>query len=78
MRRYKDTDGIEPAGTMLVAESPYIAPRELMSRWRCSRSSVDRIASREQLKRLLLGTGRNGIVRYLRSEVEALERRKLA
>jgi hypothetical protein len=59
------------------ATSPYIAPRELMFRWRCSRSSVDRIARRASFKRLLLGVGKNGLVRYLRSEVEALERQDL-
>ena len=53
--------------------SPYIAPRELVERWQCSRSSVDRIARRAGLTRLCLGHGRNGIVRYLREEVEAYE-----
>jgi hypothetical protein len=54
-------------------ESPYFSPRELAARWRCSRSSVDRIARRAGLKRLCLGEGRNGIVRYLRKDVEAFE-----
>jgi hypothetical protein len=53
----------------------YIAPNELMVRWQCSRSQVDRIARREGLTRLLLGVGRNGMVRYVRAEVEALEER---
>ena len=53
--------------------SPYVSARELAERWRCSRSSVDRIARRASLKRLYLGRGRNGIVRFLRKEVEALE-----
>lgn len=53
--------------------SPYLSPNELAERWRCSRSSVDRIARRVQLSRLCLGEGRNGIVRYLREEVEAYE-----
>lgn len=54
-------------------ESPYFSPKELAARWRCGRSSVDRIARRAGLKRLLLGVGKNGIVRYLRKEVEAYE-----
>ena len=54
-------------------ESPYLSPNELASRWRCARSSVDRIARRVGLKRLLLGVGKNGIVRYLKKEVEAYE-----
>jgi hypothetical protein len=54
-------------------EGPYISPKELARRWLCSRSSVDRIARRAGLKRLCLGEGRNGIVRFLREEVEAYE-----
>jgi hypothetical protein len=51
----------------------YISPRELSLRWQCSRSQVDRIAKREQFNRLLLGRGRNGMVRYVWAEVLALE-----
>ena len=53
--------------------SEYISPRELAQRWRCSRSSVDRIARRAGFGRLCLGEGHNGMVRYLRKEVEAYE-----
>lgn len=56
-----------------VEQSPYFSPRELADRWRCSRSSVDRIARRAGLTRLCLGEGRNGAVRYIREEVEAYE-----
>ena len=56
-----------------AAESPYIAPKELAQHWQCSRLSVDRIARRAGLTRLCLGEGRNGIVRYLRKEVQAYE-----
>jgi hypothetical protein len=55
--------------------SPYISPNELALRWRCSRSSVDRIAARAKLKRLYLGQGKNGMVRYLLSEVVAIEKK---
>jgi hypothetical protein len=55
----------------------YISPSELVLRWRISRTQVDRVARREGLKRLLLGLGRNGTVRYVRAEVESLERRRL-
>ena len=54
-------------------QTPYLSPRELAARWRCSRSSVDRIARRIGLSRVFLGDGKNGIVRYLRKEVEAYE-----
>jgi hypothetical protein len=56
-----------------AALSPYFSPKELATRWRCSRSSVDRIAQRASLTRVCLGDGRNGIVRYMRKEVEAYE-----
>jgi hypothetical protein len=51
----------------------YVSPRELAARWRCSRSSVDRIARRAEISRVYLGEGKNGIVRYVRKEVEAYE-----
>lgn len=51
-----------------------MAPKELATRWSCSRSSVDRIARRAGLSRLCLGEGRNGMVRYVRDEVEQYER----
>ena len=55
----------------------YLSPRDLAARWRCSRSTVARIAEREGLTRLCLGEGRNGIVRYLREEVDELERTRI-
>ena len=58
--------------------SLYLSPKELQERWRCSRSSVDRIARRAGLTRLCLGEGRNGIVRYSRKEVEAFEAKRRA
>lgn len=56
-----------------VSDSPYMSPKELAVRWRCSRSSVDRIARRAGLSRLYLGEGASGIVRFDRKEVEAYE-----
>lgn len=56
-----------------ASESPYISPAELAVRWACSRSSVDRIARRAAITRLYLGEGKNGLVRYMRKEVEAYE-----
>jgi hypothetical protein len=50
-----------------------MTPKELAERWQCSRSSVDRIARRNGFVRLCLGEGRNGMVRYVRKEVEAYE-----
>lgn len=57
---------------------PYLSPKELAARWKCSRSSVDRIARRAGLTRLCLGEGRNGIVRFIRKEVEMFETSRLA
>ena len=53
--------------------SAYLSPKDLADRWRCSRPTVARIAERAGLRRFCLGEGRNGIVRYLRKEVEAYE-----
>ena len=66
---------VEPIASGLP---PYLSPKELQERWRCSRSSVDRIARRARLTRLCLGEGRNGIVRYSRKEVEAFEMKRQA
>ena len=55
----------------------FVSPKELAARWRCSRSSVDRIARAARLSRVCLGSGRNGMVRYLREEVEQLESSRL-
>ena len=55
---------------------PYLSPRDLAERWRCSLSSVYRIAEEEGLTRVRLGNarkGKNSMIRYLRSEVEAYE-----
>ncbi len=56
----------------------YISPRELAARWRCARSSVDRIVRRAGLRRCCLGVGRNGMVRYLRREVMDYETKRQA
>lgn len=62
-----------PARAAASEPSPYLSPNELAARWRCARSSVDRIARRAGLTRLCLGTGRTGMVRFIRKEVEAFE-----
>lgn len=56
-----------------TSQSKYVAAKELMVRWQCSRSQVPRIATRLGLRRLLTGVGPNGMVRYLREEVETKE-----
>ena len=56
-----------------AGESPYVSPKELALRWRCSRSSVDRITRQAGLSRVVLGNGVKGMVRYVRKEVEAYE-----
>lgn len=66
------------SGRLEAAESPYLSPKELAARWRCARSSVDRITRRAGIRRVYLGSGRTGIVRYLREEVERYEQSRLA
>ena len=60
-----------PRNSEQTTDSPFISPNELADRWRCSRSSVDRIAERAGLRRLYIGTGKNGNIRYLKKEVVA-------
>jgi hypothetical protein len=60
-----------------VLDAKYVSAKELCTRWACSRPQVDRIAAREHLTRLCLGTGRNGMVRFLVTEIEALEQRRV-
>ena len=60
-----------------TSDSPFLSPNELAERWKCARSSVDRIAQRAGLRRLCLGSGARGIVRYLREEVERYEQSRL-
>ena len=57
--------------------SPYLSPKELAERWRCARSSVDRVARKAGLTKLCLGNGKNGMVRYLKKEVEDYELTRL-
>lgn len=54
-----------------------ISAKELADRWQCARSSVDRVARREGFRRICLGDGKNGMVRFLRKEVEAYEKNRL-
>lgn len=58
-------------------KNPYISAKELTDRWQCARSSVDRITRKAGIKRLYLGEGVNGMVRFLRKEVEAYERERI-
>lgn len=57
--------------------TPYIFTHELTNRWQCEKSSVDRMTKRADMKRLYLGAGKNGIVRFLRNEVEAYEKSRM-
>lgn len=58
--------------------SKFISPKSLAMRWQCSRSSIDRIARRAGLTRYFFGHGRNGMIRYLRKEVENYEQNRRA
>ncbi len=72
MSRRKDSS-VGRKGLAKANPTPYLSPKDLAERWRCSRPTVTRIAERAGLRRFCLGEGRNGIVRYLREEVEAYE-----
>ena len=60
-----------------ASSTPYISAKELSERWQCARSSVDRVARRAGIKRLYLGEGKNGMVRFLRKDVESYEKDRL-
>jgi len=55
----------------------YMSPKELAARWKCGRSTADRIARREGFRHLALGVGRNGTIRYVREDVIAYEQRRV-
>ncbi len=64
-------------GPRTVERSPYLSPRDLAERWRCSRTTAQRIAEQAHIGKVLLGGGKNGSVRYLRADVEAYEQARL-
>ena len=71
----------QPEATASVSQDecgPYLSPRELAARWKCARSTADRIVSRAGLTKLFLGDGQNGMVRYLKDEVTAYEQSRRA
>ncbi len=55
----------------------YISPNELAVRWRCSRSSADRYARAGNVKKLFLGQGKNGGVRYVLQDVVDFEKKRI-
>jgi hypothetical protein len=55
----------------------YMSPKELALRWKCGRSTADRIARREGFRRLALGVGRNGTIRYVTEDVMAYEQQSV-
>lgn len=63
----------EKNGQAVLDRPEYIAPKEIAQRWRCGRSTVDRVAARNKFTKFCFGVGKNGMVRYLRKEVEAYE-----
>lgn len=59
------------------SESVYISPNKLAKRWDCSRSSADRAAEKAKFRKFILGSGRNGNIRYLLADVEEFERKRI-
>ena len=51
----------------------YISARTWARRWDCSLSSVRRAAERHRVRRVYVGSGRNGLVRYAVEDIERLE-----
>ena len=65
--------GVDMERQTNTSELIYISPKELAERWQCTQSSIIRIARRAGFTKLCLGVGRNGMVRYMRKEVEEFE-----
>jgi hypothetical protein len=59
-----------------TARTVFLSPRDLALRWSCSRTTAQRVAARARFAKYFLGEGRNGMVRYLLSEVEAYEEKR--
>ena len=51
----------------------FLSPRQLAERWDCTPTTAQRIARGAGITKFCLGEGRNGMVRYLLSEVESHE-----
>ncbi len=58
------------------SDRQFLSPRQLAERWDCSTSTAQRLAKHAGIAKYCLGEGRNGMVRYLLSEVEAYEERR--
>ncbi|MBT0666430.1 hypothetical protein KI809_19145 [Geobacter pelophilus] len=71
----KTATSIEPPAANTARK--FISPNELSERWGCARTSVDRIARAAGMTRVLLGEGKNGMVRYLYDEVVAYEESRM-
>ena len=54
----------------------FLSPRQMAERWDCSATTAQRIAMNAGMAKYCLGEGKNGMVRYLLSEVEAYEQER--
>lgn len=77
MNHKKEASSISRKGTPASDATPYLSSKDLAERWRCSRPTIGRIAEREGFTRLSLGHGVNGVLLYLRAEIEAYEASRL-
>ena len=56
-----------------IVEQIYVKPSALAIRWNSSRTTVDRVARKNQFRKFMLGEGMVGSVRYLWEDVLAFE-----
>lgn len=54
----------------------FLSPRQLALRWDCSPTSAQRIAKKAGIARYCLGDGKNGMVRYRLTEIQAYEEQR--
>lgn len=71
----KDTRQLvgKPSKSQADTWKQYVSPKELAERWCCSRTTAQRIAERAGVAKYFLGEGRNGMVRYALTDIEAYE-----
>ncbi len=70
--RNPNDDPVRPDATV-EGETRFLSPRQLARRWDCSATTVQRIAVSASITKYCLGEGKNGMFRYLLSEIEAYE-----
>ncbi len=68
-------EGVRPDAAV-EEDKRFLSPRQLAERWDCSATTAQRVAMNAGIAKYCLGEGKNGMVRYLLSEVETYEEKR--